>query len=230
MPATLKAYRKLVSQDTLWDVNSPEPITKSRTDGVLMEEPNGGFASSLIRRHSNSLFGMLAPKTRKSVSKSDNGANARDSLIGTVGSFFKSLTESATTLATDPQCASPFALDAPSLGLEDEDDDAFSSSSLTASGSFAIVDDSKEERCHFTECGSLDDCECMTRIVMVLRFYQKHYDDEDTVRLYLKTYTDFLNDYHHILDVHLNENRLGVEAVNGELKKMVCALPHHLYL
>merc|ERR1712228_119038 len=69
------------------------------------------------------------------------------------------------------------------------------------------------------DCESLDDCISLKRIICVLDFYKDHYDNEDAVNLYLKTqYKYLLNDFHHILDKHLNLKTMQMTECNEEFQ------------
>ena len=61
-------------------------------------------------------------------------------------------------------------------------------------------------------CESLESCESLQRVIGILQFYAYNFKDEKKVISYLES-TKFnkysLNDYHHLLDTHLNEYRMS---------------------
>eukprot|EP01084_Bolivina_argentea_P160440 279389_1 len=50
----------------------------------------------------------------------------------------------------------------------------------------------------------IDDCAALQRILKHIKFYQPHKKFDDKLSKYLMKHKNAINDYHHILDVHLN--------------------------
>eukprot|EP01084_Bolivina_argentea_P307875 532213_1 len=62
----------------------------------------------------------------------------------------------------------------------------------------------------FTDCNteSVDKCISLRRISSILKFYQDHSNNYNVLSKYLLQYKHVINDYHHILDHHLNEDNI----------------------
>lgn len=72
-------------------------------------------------------------------------------------------------------------------------------------------------------CESLESCASLQRVIEILQFYAYNFNDEKKVISYLES-TKFnkylLNDYHHLLDTHLNEDRVSVNECNAQFEAM----------
>eukprot|EP01084_Bolivina_argentea_P097219 174790_1 len=57
---------------------------------------------------------------------------------------------------------------------------------------------------------NITNCIGLQRIILMLKFYNHNYNKYDKFKNYLQTYEKHLiNDYHHILDKHLNEDHMS---------------------
>ena len=60
------------------------------------------------------------------------------------------------------------------------------------------------------DCKSIANCKCVSRVISALRFYQTNVtkigQNNDILSKYIEKYTDLLDDYAHIIDVHLNQD------------------------
>eukprot|EP01084_Bolivina_argentea_P253653 426185_1 len=72
-----------------------------------------------------------------------------------------------------------------------------------------------------SQCKSVKDCLSLQRVITCLQYYQKidiHSINEDKLLLFIQKNQDILNDYHHVLDKHLNEDSLSKRQTDEQFE------------
>ena len=91
------------------------------------------------------------------------------------------------------------------------------------------------------DCDDYTSCIAIKRIIQMLKFYNIHYNNYDEISKYLQDYKqNLISDYHHILNHHLNEDRISqnqsdeqFQWIYNQLKNTndnIQSLKHHLLI
>eukprot|EP01084_Bolivina_argentea_P276004 470825_1 len=170
---------------------------------------------------------------QKSNNNDENDEIKRSHTYNKSGSFLGSLLHKIASVGSDK---------------EDDENDVFAFSSKSHNGEALIAfdreltldnalddndeefDDEKENNSDngmiqhattefFNNCKSLKNCESLQRIICILQFYKNSFNDEEKTMIEIRTkYRHILNDYHHILNKHLNEDILLMSVCNEQFE------------
>eukprot|EP01084_Bolivina_argentea_P174467 302231_1 len=80
------------------------------------------------------------------------------------------------------------------------------------------INDEQETIEFCNNCDSLQNCKSLKRITHILQFYKENFNDEDKIINHMQKYKHFLNDYHHLLIEHLNEDTMEIMKCDEEFQ------------
>ena len=170
----------------------------------------------IVPKKRSSLFGSIINKLESIISDSDgDGRRSRANSKSKSRSInlFGSKLHGPELLAFDRTTTEPLNYQTEEEDLDDNKDEDKQDSDSENDGMIT-----RAETVFMGKCSALQDCKSVSRIIQILKFYKDNEGEEETIMSYLHNYTHLLNDYHHVLDKHLNEDILSMDECNLNFK------------